>query len=94
MNAPLPVKAQAGLPALQMSETELMQVLQNSLYPGAQETSIKMVINYCKAAGLDPRQKPVHLVPMSVKKGGTKEYEWRDVVMPGIGLFFSDESRT
>lgn len=94
MNAPLPAKAQAGLPALQINETELMQVLQNSLYPGAQETSIKMVINYCKAAGLDPMQKPVHLVPMSVKKGGTKEYEWRDVVMPGIGLYRTQAARS
>lgn len=94
MNAPLPAKAQAGLPALQMNETELMQVLQNSLYPGAQEASIKMVINYCKAAGLDPMQKPVHLVPMSVKKGGTKEYEWRDVVMPGIGLYRTQAARS
>jgi phage recombination protein Bet len=83
-----------GLPALQMNETELMSVLQNSLYPGAQESSIKLVINYCKASGLDPMQKPVHLVPMSVKKGGTKEYEWRDVVMPGIGLYRTQAARS
>lgn len=93
MNAPLPAKAQAGLPALQMNETELMQVLQNSLYPGAQEASIKMVINYCKAAGLDPMQKPVHLVPMYVKSkdgGGGM----RDVVMPGIGLYRTQAARS
>lgn len=93
MNASLPAKAQSGLPALQMNETELMQVLQNSLYPGAQETSIKMVINYCKAAGLDPMQKPVHLVPMYVKSkdgGGGM----RDVVMPGIGLYRTQAARS
>jgi len=84
----------AGLPALQINEQELMQVLQSSLYPGAQEASIKLVINYCKASGLDPMQKPVHLVPMSVKKGGTKEYEWRDVVMPGIGLYRTQAARS
>jgi len=83
-----------SLPALSINEAELMQVLQNSLYPGAQESSIKLVINYCKASGLDPMQKPVHLVPMSVKKGGTKEYEWRDVVMPGIGLYRTQAARS
>jgi len=38
----------------------------------------------------------VHLVPMSVKKpgGGRDEYEWRDVVMPGIGLYRVQAART
>lgn len=85
----------SAMPALQMSEPELIKVLQNSLYPGAQDSSVKLVINYCKSAGLDPMQKPVHLVPMSVKKGGTKnEYEWRDVVMPGIGLYRTQAARS
>lgn len=91
MNAPA-VITKPGLPALQMNETELMQVLQNSLYPGAQETSIKMVINYCKAAGLDPMQKPVHLVPMYVKTNG--QGAMRDVVMPGIGLYRTQAARS
>ncbi|MGI1274159.1 phage recombination protein Bet, partial [Enterobacter kobei] len=30
---------------------------------------------------------PVHLVPMSVKDSRTGKSEWRDVVMPGIGLY-------
>lgn len=82
-----------GLPVLQMSESELMQVLQNSLYPGAQESSIKLVINYCKAAGLDPMQKPVHLVPMYIKsKDGSGGM--RDVVMPGIGLYRTQAARS
>ena len=50
--------------ALAISEGELMGVLRNSLYPGAKDESIKMVIGYCKASGLDPMQKPVHIVPM------------------------------
>ncbi|MFZ2125391.1 MAG: phage recombination protein Bet [Candidatus Saccharimonadales bacterium] len=77
-----------------ITDTELIQVLQNSLYPGAQAVSVNLVINYCKAAGLDPMQKPVHIVPMSVKKGGTKDYEWRDVIMPGIGLYRIQAARS
>jgi hypothetical protein len=46
-----------------MPEADLLRVLQASLYPGAAPESIKMVLGYCKAAGLDPMQKPVHIVP-------------------------------
>ncbi|MBS7036615.1 MAG: phage recombination protein Bet, partial [Bifidobacterium sp.] len=42
---------------------------------------------YCRARQLDPLLKPVHLVPMSVKDSRTGKSEWRDVVMPGIGLY-------
>jgi phage recombination protein Bet len=78
-----------------MSEAELSEVLQSSLYPGASLPSIKMVLGYCKAAGLDPLQKPVHIVPMNVKKPGTRDqYEWRDVIMPGVGLYRTQAART
>ena len=83
-----------------MSETQMMTVLQSSLYPGAKTESIKLVLGYCKASGLDPMQKPVHIVPMSVKTGRKKpnsnydEYEMRDTVMPGIGLYRTQASRT
>lgn len=80
---------------LAMREEELISVLRDSIYPGAKTESIKMAIGYCKAAGLDPLQKPVHLVPMSVKKPGTRDqYEWRDVVMPGIGLYRTQAARS
>jgi phage recombination protein Bet len=49
-----------------------------------------MVLGYCKAAGLDPMQKPVHIVPIWDNKAGTM----RDVVMPGIGLYRSQASRS
>ena len=41
-------------------------------------------------------QKPVHLVPMNTRNAVTGNYEWRDVVMPGIGLYRiqADRSRT
>lgn len=70
----------------------LMISLKNSLYPGAKEESIKLVISYCKAAGLDPMQKPVHIVPMSVKEGD--RYIYRDVIMPGVGLYRIQAART
>lgn len=78
------------LPSLQMSEGELIEVLATSLYPGASIGSIKMVLGYCKAAGLDPMQKPVHIVPMWDGKAG----QMRDVVMPGIGLYRTQAARS
>ena len=42
--------------AIALSEDDLMNVLESSLYPGAARDSIKMVIGYCKAAGLDPNE--------------------------------------
>lgn len=73
-----------------MSEGELMDVLQSSLYPGANPNSIRMVLGYCKASNLDPMQKPVHIVP--VWDGKAKQM--RDVTMPGIGLYRIQAART
>lgn len=64
--------------------------LRTSLYPGASESSIDMVLAYCAAAGLDPMQKPVHIVPM----WDSKARSMRDVVMPGIGLYRIQAART
>ncbi len=66
---------------------DLIRVLQNSLYVGAKSESVEMVLSYCDAAKLDPMQKPVHIVPMNTKNSATGNYEWRDVIMPGIGLY-------
>jgi phage recombination protein Bet len=73
-----------------MTEDELINILRNSLYPGAQTDSIKMVLGYCQASGIDPMQKPVHIVPIWDTKLGAM----RDVVMPGIGLYRTQMSRT
>lgn len=80
----------SAIPALSMSEDELAGVLTNSLYPGAAYSSIKLVIGYCKASGLDPMQKPVHIVPMY----DSKSKQMRDVVMPGIGLYRTQAARS
>lgn len=78
------------MPSLAMNEAELMAVLESSLYPSAKPESIKLVIGYCKAAGLDPIQKPVHIVPMWDSKRG----EMRDVIMPGIGSYRTQAARS
>lgn len=75
---------------IETSESDLLSVLQSSLYPGAAMDSIKMVIGYCKAAGLDPMQKPVHIVPMWDGKAG----RMRDVIMPGVNLYRIQASRS
>lgn len=61
--------------------------LKNSIYPGARDDSVIMAVSYCRARNLDPLMKPVHLVPMNVKDAQSGQYGWRDVVMPGIGLY-------
>lgn len=90
MNAPALVKFAPTQPALAMDESTLITVLENSLYPGAASTSIALVINYCRAAGLDPMQKPAHIVPMWDGKAG----RMRDVIMPGIGLYRTQAARS
>ena len=73
-----------------INDAGIVSVLQSSLYPGASPESIGMVLAYCKAAGLDPLQKPVHIVPM----WDGKARQMRDVVMPGIGLYRIQAART
>lgn len=90
---------QGGATAVQVDESELISVLRSSLYPGAKEDSVRLVLGYCKASGLDPMQKPVHIVPMKVKSGrkddrGYDVYEERDTIMPGIALYRVQAART
>jgi len=80
----------SNLPALAMAEKDLIETLGNSLYPGADHNSIRMVISYCKASELDPMQKPVHIVPI----WDGKLRKMRDVVMPGIGLYRTQAARS
>jgi phage recombination protein Bet len=75
-------------------DQHIWSALKNSLYTGAKDESIKMVLDYCKAAKLDPMQKPVHIVPMNVKNSLTGRYEYKDVVMPGVGLYRIQAARS
>jgi phage recombination protein Bet len=88
MNAPAKIENTTVL--ISVVDAQVMDVLRNSLYVGAKDESIKMVLAYCRASNLDPLQKPVHLVPMWDAKSG----QMRDVVMPGIGLYRTQAARS
>ena len=73
-----------------IGDIELIEVLRNSLYPDATDDSIKLVIGYCKASGLDVMQKPVYIVQMWDSKARAN----RDVLMPGINLYRVNAARS
>ena len=75
---------------LPVSDGKIIDVLCRSIYPGAEREDCAMALAYCRAAGLDPMLKPVHLVPMYDKKTRST----RVVVMPGIGLYRIMAART
>lgn len=76
-----PMLAQRGI------DESTWNALCSTLYPGARTDSIIMAIDYCRARQLDIMLKPVHLVPMQVKDAQSGKKDWRDVPMPGIGLY-------
>ena len=82
-----------------MRTTNTFKVLKETLYPNATDDEVEMVLRYCQARKLDPMLKPVHLVPMNFntgKKGpdGKDIYDKKNVIMPGIGLYRIDASRS
>ncbi|MFM5717831.1 phage recombination protein Bet [Aeromonas caviae] len=79
--AQFPILVQRGI------DEPTWNALCNTIYPGANPDSVVMAIDYCKARCLDILLKPVHLVPMQVTDARTKEKVWRDVPMPGIGMY-------
>lgn len=86
-----PALAQRGL------DESTWNALKSTIYPGAKDDSIILAVDYCRARQLDPMLKPVHLVPMNVKvqqPNGKPKYEWRDVPMPGIGLYRIQAARS
>ena len=85
---------QMSIRAFAMPESELLAALESTCYPGANLLSVKLLVNVCRAQQLDPFQKPYHIVPMNVKKAKSNDYEWRDVVMPGVGLYRTQAART
>lgn len=85
------------------TDANIYHTLKNSIYPGAKDESIGMVMAYCNAKKYDPVAKPVHIVSMKVKTGkkgkSSKGYDYdikedRDVIMPGIGSYRIDAYRT
>lgn len=72
----------------------MWNALTNTIYPGAKPESILLAVDYCRARQLDIMLKPVHLVPMQVTDSRTRQKEWRDVPMPGIGMYRVQASRS
>lgn len=69
--------------SLDISKSQL-SALKNSIFPGATDESIEMAVRYCIARKLDVFKKPCHIVPINTKNPRTNQYEWRDVIMPGV----------
>ena len=98
MNAMTQHNPKAGALVSAEQQEAIRTALKTSLYPGASDGSVDLVLSYCRASGLDPMTKPVHIVPMKVTTGkddrGWDVKETRDVIMPGIGLYRTNASRT
>lgn len=87
-------KHNAMIPAAGEDLKSIKTALSTSLYPGASESSVDMVLAYCRASGLDPMTKPVHIVPMWIAGKNGASGGMRDVVMPGIELYRTKAHRT
>lgn len=98
MNAIVQMKPGGALVTAEHAEA-VRTALKSSLYPGASDASVDLVLSYCRASDLDPMTKPVHIVPMKVSTGKKDSNGWdiketRDVIMPGIGLYRVNAART
>lgn len=74
---------------LNMPQSTAIATLKASLYPGASDESVINVLEYCRAAKLDPMQRPVHIVPMWDAKTG----KTRDTIMPGVNFHLTAAER-
>ena len=96
-NAPAKITTLTEL--LATTDSAIYHSLKTSVYPGASDDSIAMVLAYCRAKKYDPLSKAVYIVPMYVKTGkktgdGKDLKEWRDVILPGIASYRIDAART
>lgn len=74
---------------LNMPQSTAIATLKASLYPGASDESVINVLEYCRAAKLDPMQRPVHIVPM----WDAKTNKTRDTIMPGVNFHLTAAER-
>ena len=86
--------AKVSQAAVALPEDEAIRILKNSLYPGARDESVRLVLAWCRANGRDPMRKPIHIVPMWVKDATTGQGAMQEVLMPGIGTYRSDAAET
>ena len=80
---------QSEYAVLNMPQSTAIATLRASLYPGASDESVINVLEYCRAAKLDPMQRPVHIVPMWDAKAGAT----RDTIMPGVNFHLTAAER-
>lgn len=80
---------QSEYAVLNMPQSTAIATLKASLYPGASDESVINVLEYCRAAKLDPMQRPVHIVPMWDAKAGAT----RDTIMPGVNFHLTAAER-
>jgi len=80
---------QSEYAVLNMPQSTAIATLRASLYPGASDESVINVLEYCRAAKLDPMQRPVHIVPMWDAKTG----KTRDTIMPGVNFHLTAAER-
>lgn len=82
MNQITKPKGQAAL-STPVNDDDLIRILGASVWPNAKPESVALALGYCRAAGLDPMMKVVHIMPMWDSEARVK----RDVIMPGIDLY-------
>ena len=75
------------------TDANIYYTLKNSIYPGAKDESIGMVIAACHARNYPILAKCYHIVPMNVKNAITGVYEWRDTIMMGINAYRIEADR-
>jgi phage recombination protein Bet len=64
--------------------------LKNTLYPGASDQMVCLVLDYCRARNLDPLLKPVHIV----SAWDDRQKKTVETIWPGINLHRTIAART
>lgn len=77
------------------SDQDMLAAMRSSCYPGLDDDVLYLILNYCRLSGLNPMLKPVHAMKVNVQVSkNPPEYADRWVVMPGIGHYRTQASRT
>lgn len=97
INAPLLVQIDADTKAMLQKrgyEEHQWNTLKTSLYKGAADQSIIMVLDYCKSRGLDPFKRPVHIVPIYDRNANNGNGGMVDTIWPSIAEVRTTAMRT
>ena len=65
------------------ADEQLLDLLQASVYPFCDRYMLLQIVRYCRALGLDPTLRPVHVLPLRDKEGGFGS----EAIVPGIGAY-------